>query len=154
MTANDFSEGDLIEATKTDVASSTRMRGVLKSSGTFGLTLRAQGYEPAIKWLETQGFILTLIEKATPPLPTEPGAYASNTGSVHVLTSSGQWLDFSAWNGSRWAKLPTNYAPFTRLRPEAEVAAEVLAEVRGIFGGPDALLHKDIDKIAARWAAK
>ena len=46
------------------------------------------------------------------------------------------------------------FAPYTRLRPEAEVAADVLKDVRGILGGPCALLHKEVDEIAAKWATK
>ena len=74
------------------------------------------------------GGVYELIERPV-VLPTEPGAYATNTGSVHVLTSSGQWLDFSMWNGTPWVKPPTNYAPLTRLEFVADTAKKVLDRV-------------------------
>src|SRR5690554_6851797 len=49
-TMNEYNEGDLIEATKTEIASSTRFRGILtvteNAIGIKQLILKAQGYEP------------------------------------------------------------------------------------------------------------
>jgi hypothetical protein len=66
-----FSEGDLIEAIKVEVASSTRFRGIVRCSIVRGPFLDAVGYSPELPWLEEKGFHLRMIEKARPALPTE-----------------------------------------------------------------------------------
>ena len=70
-----------------------------------------------------------LLHRPVPPvvLPTEPGVYSSiNGGGGWQLLKRDGWFN----NGQERAlDVVRNYAPFTRLRPESEVAAEVLAEV-------------------------
>ena len=119
----EYQAGDFVEAVKNRL----RIGGVL-STYYAGLRIEDAGW--SVEALKRDGFTVTVIEKATPPpppLPTVPGAYAGNTGSVHVLTSSGQWLDFSLWKGTPWPKPPTGYAPFTRLEPVAETAKRIVA---------------------------
>ena len=123
---NDFSEGDLIEASRVEVASSTTMRGIVKSNETFGLTLGAQGYEPAIEWLEGHGFTLTLLEKATPVLPTEWGYYSDNEGDIWRLNTSGDWVCIES---PHIDDNPSAFVPFIRLEPVAETAKKVLDRV-------------------------
>jgi hypothetical protein len=126
-----FSEGDLVEAVKTEIASSTRLRGVLKSRETFGLVMQAQGYEPALNWLDAQGFTLILLEKAI-PIPTEPGIYVSwvNPPSptiVHCI-GSGEWVDLP---DSEYLTVDDVAAlmPLTRLEPVVITARRVLARM-------------------------
>jgi len=83
---------------------------------------------------DDDGDTYELIERPV-VLPTEPGVYAGRTGSIWVLKSTGEWLDFSLWSGAQSPLGPILYLPLTRLRTEAEVAAEVLAVVdAGIRG--------------------
>ncbi|TFD80686.1 hypothetical protein E3T54_02790 [Cryobacterium sp. Sr8] len=82
-----------------------------------------------------------LIERPV-QLPTEPGFYLDRDGEVWNLEPS---------KGAGY--LRPEYAPFTLLRPVAEVAAEVLRDVRGMFG-TGALVHRSIDKLEAKWATK
>jgi len=120
-----FAEGDLVEAVKTEIASSTRLRGVLKSTGwENGFILQAQGFSPEISELEAKGFTLTLLEKATPPLPTEQGWYTDQEGDIWRVDSFAKfWCIGSVADDEN----PSDYAPFTRLEPVAETAkADVL----------------------------
>ena len=83
-------------------------------------------------------------------LPTIPGTYADKAGFQWTLSKLGV---FRFAGEIQTANVIEEYAPFTRLRPESEVAAEVLAEVRGMFGH-GALMLNEVNAIAARWAAK
>jgi hypothetical protein len=59
-------------------------------------------------------------------LPTVPGVYRSASGGVWQLLEDGAWFN----NGTRWGlRVVLNYAPFTRIRDEKEVATEILANV-------------------------
>jgi len=78
---------------------------------------------------DDDGDTYELIERPV-VLPTEPGVYAGRTGSIWVLKSTGEWLDFSLWSGAQSPLGPILYLPLTRLRTEAEVAAEVLKRVQ------------------------
>lgn len=113
----EFSEGDLIEATKGD----TVIRGRVSSTGVLVETGRS------LQGLREQGFTLTPIEKAAPALPTEPGFYLDGQGDVWRLTTSGNWSCPTAPSEDGHAK---TYAPFTRLEPVADTAKKVLDAVR------------------------
>lgn len=64
-------------------------------------------------------------------LPTEAGIYTGKKGGVWQLLKHDGWFN----NGSgRSLDVVRKYAPLTRLRPAAEVASEVLAEVHGLLG--------------------
>jgi hypothetical protein len=86
------------------------------------------------------------------PLPKVPGVYLDKDTDVWQVHNSGRMV-FLCEGESDDDLDPAKYAPFTLLRPTAQIAAEVLADVRNIFGGPDsgALLHKEVDKIAAKF---
>ena len=80
-------------------------------------------------WSEEDDCTHFLLQRPVPPvvLPDVPGVYSSiNGGGVWQLLKRDGWFN----NGQqRSLDVVRNYAPFTRLRPESEVAAEVLAEV-------------------------
>lgn len=63
----------------------------------------------------------------TPPLPTEPGAYADKDGDPWLLDGNGYWGDVHG----RWRRAAdaVQHGPFTRLRPESDVRAEVEVEI-------------------------
>jgi len=90
-------------------------------------------------------------EKVRVVLPTGDDIFKDAHGAFWEL-SGGKWR--SAGNDEAYALWEAELLislPLTRLRPEAEVAAEVIAEVHGLFG-PGALLHAEVDRIAAKWA--
>ena len=119
----DYNELDLVEAVRGEEI----IRGRVTDNYCIGRTGRTIGY------YELHGFTVTRIERVV-PLPTEPGAYSSRTGSVHVLTSDGQWLDFSLWNGTPWLAPPTDYAPFVPLEPVSVTARDVLECIKREYG--------------------
>ncbi|MCU1408502.1 MAG: hypothetical protein JWM23_582 [Microbacteriaceae bacterium] len=134
---SDYNEGDLIEAVK----GKRRVQDVLTAGG--GSIFRNGPYlgEPSIfgpssiESYENLGYTITVIEKAKPPLPIEPGVYLSS------LTDRGPWV-FKLDERGDWILLNTNslfpvgdghlerHAPFTKLEPVAETVERVLAEVR------------------------
>jgi hypothetical protein len=148
-----FAEGDLVEAVKNEFSSSTMVRGVLKSTGwENGFILQAQGFSPEISYLESRGFTLTLIEKATPPLPTEPGIYVSWVTKpfpsvVHKIVN-GQWVDA---NDSLYLNDPEVSAllPLTRLEPVDVTAKKVLERVREMYDGSQSTTP-DVIKLVAK----
>jgi len=147
---SEYNEGDLIEAEKKEIASSTRLRGVVKKwEGEAGteLIVKAPGYEPMISWLEEQGFTLTVIEKAKPKLPTEWGAYTDCDGDMWVLDRNGLWIDFSS---GEQVLDPVRYAPFSKLEPASDTAKKVLDALRErvVFG---TVVPSDLDQIAAEF---
>ena len=93
-----------------------------------------------------------LLSRPVPPvvLPDVPGVYFDCVNDTWLLNTAGRWDCIGCPTDS---ENPTRYAPFTRLRPEAEVAAEVLADVRSLFG-PGALMLWLVNAIATKWAAK
>jgi hypothetical protein len=143
-----FAEGDLVEAVKTEIASSTRLRGVLKSTGwENGFILQAQGFSPEINELEAKGFTLTLIEKATPPLPTEPGWYSDCRDDIWRVSPTGAWTYSDTW---RSASEVAMYAPFIRLEPVAETAKKVLDRVLEEYGTLPLRFIADVLPIVAK----
>lgn len=97
-----------------------------------------------------------LLERPKPVvLPTEPGIYADKNGYPWVLHPSvpnciQHWrldTDFITDDQAR------AYAPFTRMRDERKVAAEVLAGFRSQWqmGFPIIIV---LDSIAEKWATK
>ena len=100
----------------------------------------------------TEGNAYFLLDRPVPPvvLPIEPGWYHDCVNGIWRLNTFGFWDCIASPTDNENV---TQHAPFTRLRPEADVAAEVLAEVRGLFGH-GALMLNEVNAIAARWAAK
>ena len=141
----EYKEGDLVEGVKGESV----IRGRLDNIG----NLKIDGLDWRVAGLIRSGFTITVIEKAAPVvvLPTEPGAYATNHGSVFVLNERHDWLDFSVWRGSVNNLAATNpaYHPFTRLEPVSETAKKVLDRVNG-YGIDDELdFEPFLKKIAA-----
>ena len=68
-----------------------------------------------------------LLHRPVPPvvLPTEPGIYTDNVGDLWKINEFGLYCIGGAPSSA------DNYAPFTRLRPEAEVVAEAMGRLAG-----------------------
>lgn len=64
-----------------------------------------------------------------PELPTEPGVYTDRVGDAWRLTS-GRW-----WYGDFKSDDVADFAPFTRLLPEAETAKRIAVELRNRSNG-------------------
>lgn len=86
-----------------------------------------------------------LLDRPTPPveLPTEPGWYVDRYECVWQMHDDGEWTRLG---NAEW--VPESCVPFTRLEPVPITAERVIARVRTIFGGPGALLNRDVDAIA------
>lgn len=85
----EYNAGDLVEAVKGDTVIRGRITGC---SGDWVGTSRSQ-----IPGLVKDGFTVTVIERATPPLPTEEGIYfprrTFSPGVRIVKLSDGAWRD-------------------------------------------------------------
>jgi hypothetical protein len=84
-------------------------------------------------------------------LPTETGYYLDKFYEMWSFESNGMHrLEANIWHTVREAE---EFAPFERVMQITETARQVLVDVRNIFGGPasGALLHKEVDKIAAKF---
>ena len=127
----EFNEGDLVEATRTDATSSTRFIGILalaeNANGVKGLVLKAQGYQPMAQWLEDHGFEFTLIERAAPKLPSEPGSYVDRNGAGWTITANSDWRCGHKYTDAREA---IGFAPFTPVEPVPVTAKRVLDRVK------------------------
>lgn len=86
------------------------------------------------------------------PLPTEDGWYQSRffpiaNGYNPYRLSNEEWFSGSVLVTQKEMR---DRAPLTPVRSVPETAAEILAEVRKLFG-PNATLHTDIDQIATKF---
>lgn len=125
---SDWREGDLVEATKGE----TVIRGRLQASGydnpdlVLTLALRSDPLH-----LIANGFEVTVIERGPDPLPVAPGYYADKNGGVWQVSAHG-YLAVDVKGSAGWftGDHLQQFAPFTRLRPEREVAADVIESVR------------------------
>lgn len=105
-------EGDLVEAVKGEDV----IRGRARLAGEdymwwIGASGRSAGN------LEALGFTLTVVEKAAPPLPTEPGLYVDKDGDP--------------WRFLGGRPLNREWAPYTRLEPVPETVKRVADYLRG-----------------------
>jgi hypothetical protein len=84
----EFNEGDLIEATLGE----TVVRGRLMKDGSISVTLRTP------RGLKEEGFVVRVVEKAKPPLPTEDGLYTSRGREAGILPfyrrKDGDWYAY------------------------------------------------------------
>jgi hypothetical protein len=120
-----FAEGDLVEAIKDEQVIRNRIKKGRRHSNLYMVV----GDIPndLSHLTENLGFTLTLIEKATPPLPTEPGWYTDQEGDIWRVDSFARlWCIGSVEDDED----PSDYAPFTRLEPVAVTAKKVLEIVR------------------------
>lgn len=102
-----FSVGDYVEATK----GRDGVKGVVRLSGqvlVVGASCRS------VDGLEAQGWTVTVLEKAAPPVPTEPGYYFDKDGDM--------------WNerNDTVIGLDPRYAPYTRLEPVPVTVQKVI----------------------------
>lgn len=112
---SDYNEGDLVEAVKGEDHRIGRVT-------VPGAHQRMQGY--CLHRYEEDGWTLTVIERAKPVLPTEPGAYAyDGWSSVAVRNDIGQWRDDS---GNPLTLRNQDAGKLTRLEPVAETVKKVL----------------------------
>jgi hypothetical protein len=130
-----FAEGDLVEATKDEQVIRNRIKKGRRHSNLYMVV----GDMPndLLHMTENLGFTLTLLEKATPPLPTEPGIYVSWVGLpsptiVHKLFT-GFWVDAGDNNYLEDSDVSA-LMPLTRLEPVAETAKKVLDRVLEEYG--------------------
>ena len=126
---SEFNVGDLVEARKGEEGLRGRIVDIEGS-----LCLRAGTWSHGISVLRRMAYTFSLVEAATPPLPTEEGAiitwnkgYAQETA---VLEKTNQWL----YNGNNFETAEIEQAidghPFTRLEPVQDIAKKVLDAVR------------------------
>lgn len=136
-----FAEGDLVIAEHED---GSCIRGRLTaSSGDFYLN-RSGRY---VKGLIRDGFIITVLEKALPKIPTEPGYYFDKEGDSWRIYTTHEGL-YRVADGHMESRL---HAPFTRLEPVPETAKKVIEAVQshGSYWPGSASL----DEIAAEFGA-
>ena len=72
-------------------------------------------YGPSIDMLKARGFELTVLERAKPKLPTEPGIYADRTGDAWRIFGEGEPLKYLSADGDGGNVDPERWAPFTKL---------------------------------------
>jgi hypothetical protein len=106
-----YNEGDLIEAVKGDTVIRARLQrdpaGYKNPLAVFTVALRAD-----VRHLEANGYTVTVLEKAAPPVPTEPGWYADKDGEPWYIRGG--------------ASLLPRYAPYTRLEPVPVTVQKVI----------------------------
>lgn len=151
---SDYNEGDLVEAVK----GTTVLRGRLKRSREDGpdpILVLTPALKSDIVHLASNGYTVTVIERAKPALPTEPGHYLHRNG-IDVLsrTASGSWIHdgrFTADNAIR------DCQPLQRLEPVAETAKKVLDRVRArvdTVSSPGAVIYEIAEDTLAQIAVE
>ena len=111
--------------------------GLVRASGIYRLTptgYRAQVWQVEMEWLESRGFTVTVIERAKPSLPTEPGIYAEvgkhqNLVNFWHLTENGKWLSGA---GGRYDNRAEKYGPFVKVEPVAETAKRIVPDLEEV----------------------
>lgn len=143
---DEFKEGDLVEAVKGETVVRGRLVEPLKSADDFWVGDSTK----LLSGLRYCGFAVSLVERAQPELPTEPGIYLDGRGNVAQLTAD--TTDYEERWFNEYGQYMTHTevrerAPFTRLEPVADTARKVLDRVRGLFG-EGALMLNEVDDIA------
>ena len=124
----EFHEGDLVEAVKGESV----MRARLVKDGEHLRLNPSPYFIPKIEILLKDGYTLTVIEKATPPLPTEPGWYATDFKSNVFSLFDGAWREHSAsrvWERTEEEAREALKWPPRRLEPVPVTAKRVLDAV-------------------------
>ena len=116
-----FNVGDLVEAVKGELV----IRDRLTVKG-YHLALGAMGW--SLRDVRLNGYTLSLVEAATPPLPTEPGIYADIEGDPWKLnaTTDDYEARWSFGNEYRTRAQVSQHVPFTRLGPVPDTAKKVV----------------------------
>ena len=134
---SEFNEGDLVEVERGEEL----YRGRWRQEAIFG-------YLPnvALDWddLDAAGYTVTVIEKAAPPLPTEPGHYEDANGRhwLHQIHDGSAYgapdRDVDRWfNPDGVVENPTRIAGtlfLTKLEPVPVTAKRVLASIERLYG--------------------
>jgi len=116
-----FNVGDLVEAVKGELV--IRDRVTVKG---YHLALGAMGW--SLRDVRLNGYTLSLVEAATPPLPTEPGIYADIEGDPWKLnaTTDDYEARWSFGNEYKTRAQVSQHVPFTRLGPVPDIARKVV----------------------------
>ena len=148
----EFAEGDHIELVK----GKEKVAGIVQINARMGVPFFEVGtptHRTAFfpRDLMAQGYTLTTIEKALPPLPTEPGIYISyvNTPSPTIfhLTKRLGWVDANDKNYMDVNEL-AKMMPLTRLAPVAEVLGKIREQGLTVTESRDApYLTIDLDRL-------
>lgn len=149
---SDFHEGDLVRIERDHVIVQDRLASSASAPGR--LYLPAQKGGTYVDALRTHGWKVTVIERAKPALPTEPGLYCvggntTGVGGTVQLNVDKEWW----WVGNEYQpqpkKIDAGYiteflAPLTRLEPVPETAKKVLDRLSSWweFGPPQNFLDE------------
>jgi hypothetical protein len=149
MSEEKYHEGDLVEAVKGESV----VRGRVELSPEYKhptLALPALGAmsTPYLSGYVDHGYTITVIEKAKPPLPTEPGWYVDGQNDAWLLNNSGYWYCAASPGDD-----PAQYAPFTKLEPVAETARRVVAKVRSVYFTDDPTFWGNLDAVEEHFGA-
>ena len=106
---SEYQEGDLIEAVKGESVVRGRLH---QGTQPYSKQYRYVGDFADVDYYIRQGFTVTVLEKAAPPLPTEPGHYLDKDGHHWELPSVGE--------------LDPYWAPYTRLEPVPVTVQKVI----------------------------
>ena len=149
MTESEYREGDKL----TFQRRTSRVTGVVAR---HGLTVIVEEFDAVtIAWLKDSGWSVVDVERATPPLPTEPGIYSDVDGDIWLLSLTRVWTILTDEHRARITDdvAPEDGAPFTRLEPVPATAKRVLDRVRTLFGA-GALMLAEVDEIVAEFGVK
>ena len=132
---SEYNEGDLVEAVKGD----TVIRGRLDHRAELTLTTALTS---DMRHLKATGYVVTVIERATPPLPSEAGIYVDRDGDTWLHTNTGGWSFLTdGYHRVRIVDIDAaENAPFTRLEPAPVTAKRIsdwLWEHRNDIKGTD-----------------
>ena len=125
MTDSDYAEGDFVEVVK----GRTRISGVLAPG--YASSLFIEGFGRSIGTLKRDGYTVTVIERAKPALPTEPGFYLTDYSynEVFELTAAGDW--YCGTDAIPVERVIHDAGDrLVRLEPVPETAKKVLEAVR------------------------
>lgn len=150
---SDFNEGDLVEAVKDSESHKARLT-VADWNGRLGIAFVDSWY--SLDTLTMRGFTVSVIEKAAPKLPTEPGWYES----ARYPTSEGVWSPYNLDPDGEWysgtdhlsRRELSTLVPFTRLEPVPVTAKRVLERVSEVLKrGGIVSLPNEFGKLAAEF---
>lgn len=134
--------GDLVEVVDGEIRIVTR---VVFHRAHLELYINPFGFEDEsgwtnLIWCTSNGRTLTILERAKPPLPTEPGIYAEvgkalSSTNLWTLTPRGAWMSHA---DSKYDNRAEHFGPFNRLAPVEEVLKKASLLMEGIHGCPTA----------------
>ena len=113
--------GDLVEARKGETRIVARLTA-------YGDGLFFDGWGRGIISAAYEGFVLSLVEAATPPLPTEPGIYADIEGDPWKLNATTDDYETRWFFGNEYMTRAqvSQHVPFTRLEPVPDIVRKVV----------------------------